>query len=436
MSPPDPQRAREFAVEVVRRLREAGFAALWAGGCVRDRLLGLEPKDYDVATDAAPEQIRAVFGRRQTLAIGQAFGVITILGPRGAGPIEVATFRRDGGYSDGRHPDQVTFCNDREDALRRDFTINGMFFDPLEQRVVDYVGGQQDLQRRLVRAIGDPTARFAEDKLRMLRAVRFAATFQFTLDPGTLAAIRQHAGDIVVVSAERIGGEVRRMLVDPHRARAVELLAASGLLTVVFPELSVLVPPLLPASPGESPPAAWQTTRAILGGLKTSAFSVALAALIREVFRGESGGVGDIEPLCRRLKLTVADRKQAEFLLRHETAIRAARSLPWPQLQRILIQDGAADLVSYGRAVAEVVDGHTADIDEAAECLARPLAQLNPPPLITGNDLQRLGILPGPDYRRILDAVRDAQLEQRIVAAPEALDLALRLSHNLGPSDE
>jgi poly(A) polymerase len=429
---PDPQLAREFALQVVTRLREAGFAALWAGGCVRDRLLGLEPKDYDVATDAVPEQIRGVFGRRKTLAIGQAFGVITVLGPRGAGQIEVATFRRDGGYSDGRHPDQVTFCNDREDALRRDFTINGMFFDPLEHRVVDYVGGQRDLQRRLVRAIGDPAARFAEDKLRMLRAVRFAATFQFTLDPATLAAIQRHAGDLVVVSAERIGAEIRRMLVDRQRARAVELLAAAGLLTIVFPELGVLVPPLPAASASESvsasPWAAWQTTVAILRTLKTSSFSVALAALVREAFRRESGGLEDIEPLCRRLKLTAADRKESEFLLRHESAIRSARSLPWPQLQRILIRDAAADLVSYGRAVAAVVDGHTADIDYAAQCLAQPMAQLNPPPLITGEDLCRLGIPAGPEYKRILGTVRDAQLEQRIVTTQEALDLALHVS--------
>lgn len=423
MPPLDPQAARRFAVEVVRRLREAGFSALWAGGCVRDQLLGLPPKDYDVATDATPEQIRDVFGRRRTLAIGQAFGVMTVLGPRGAGQIEVATFRRDVGYSDGRHPDQVAFCSAQEDAVRRDFTINGMFFDPLADRVVDYVGGQEDLQRGLVRAIGDPAARFAEDKLRMLRAVRFAATFQFALDPGTLTAIQRHAAEIVAVSAERIGAELRRMLVDRNRVRAVELLVASGLMPIVFPELGSLVP----ASPTDAPLIAWQTTMSILRCLRTSSFSVALAALVREAFRGESRGAGDIEPLCRRLKLTVADRKESEFLLRHESVIRTARGLPWPQVQRILIQEGAADLLSYGRAVAEVVDGHTSDIDYAAERLALPPDQLNPPPLLTGDDLQRLGIPTGPAYKRILDAVRDAQLDSRIHASQEALELAQRL---------
>ncbi len=419
----DPQVARQFAVEVVSRLREAGFTALWAGGCVRDQLLGLPPKDYDVATDATPEQIRGVFGRRKTLTIGQAFGVITVLGPPGAGQIEVATFRRDVGYSDGRRPDQVAFCDAQEDALRRDFTINGMFFDPLDNRVVDYVGGQEDLQRRLVRAIGDPVARFAEDRLRMLRAVRFTATFHFALDPGTLAAIQHHAAEIVVVSAERIGAELRRMLVDKNRALAVELLVASGLMPVVFPELSSIVP----ATPADAPSIAWQTTMSIVRCLQTPSFSVALAALVREAFRDESRGTADIEPLCRRLKLTVADRKETEFLLRHESEIRTARSLPWPQLQRILIQEGAADLLSYGRAVATVVDGHTADIDYAAERLALPPAQLNPPPLLTGDDLQRLGIPPGPAYKRILDTVRDAQLDGRVETARQALELAQRV---------
>lgn len=432
---PDPQRARDFAVDVVRRLRAAGYTALWAGGCVRDRLLQLEPKDYDVATNALPEQIRAIFGHRKTLVIGQVFGVITVLGPRGAGQIEIATFRRDGGYSDGRHPDRVTFCDAREDALRRDFTINGMFFDPLENRVVDYVGGQTDLQRGVVRAIGDPAARFAEDKLRMLRAVRFTATFQFALDPGTQAAIQRHAEDIVVVSAERIGGEVRRMLVDRHRARAVELLAVCGLLTQVFPELSGLGSPAAAgAAASASPPDAWQITLAVLRTLQTCRFSVALAALVREALAGRSAVADEIERLCRRLKLSTADRKETEFLLRHEAAVRAARSLPWPQLQRILIQDGAADLVRYARAVAEVVDGHTVEIDYAAQCLARPIAQLNPPPLLTGDDLRRLGLPPGPGYRQILAAVRDAQLEQRIGSAAEAQDLALRLAASAAPT--
>src|SRR5262249_50574556 len=195
---------REFAISVVRRLQEAGHQALWAGGCVRDELLGLAPKDYDVATDARPEEVRRLFKR--TIAVGASFGVVEVLGQRPL-KVQVATFRSDISYSDGRHPDAVVFSTARDDAVRRDFTINGMFFDPLGNQLIDYVGGQADLQAKVLRAIGDPATRIAEDKLRMLRAVRIAARFELTIDPATFAAIRTMADQITVVSAERIAEE-------------------------------------------------------------------------------------------------------------------------------------------------------------------------------------------------------------------------------------
>ncbi len=169
MSQIDSHKQREFAIDVVRRLREHAYEAYWAGGCVRDQLLGKPPKDFDVATSAKPDEIRQVFGPRRTIAIGAAFGVITVVGPRSAGQIEVATFRQDASYSDGRHPDSVQFSTPAADAERRDFTINGMFYDPVDDRVIDFVGGRDDLARQIIRAIGDPPARFAEDKLRLLR---------------------------------------------------------------------------------------------------------------------------------------------------------------------------------------------------------------------------------------------------------------------------
>ena len=204
-----PENARQFALWVVQKLRDAGHEALWAGGCVRDELLGQHPSDYDVATSATPQEVRLCFGYRRTLAIGAAFGVITVVGRREQGQIEVATFRCDAAYSDGRHPDHVSFSTAREDALRRDFTINGLFFDPIAQKIIDYVDGRQDLEAGIVRAIGDPYQRFAEDKLRMLRAVRFAATFGFAIEADTLAAVQREAGQIRVVSAERIAAELR-----------------------------------------------------------------------------------------------------------------------------------------------------------------------------------------------------------------------------------
>jgi len=220
MTPFDPDKQQQFAEDVVGRLREAGFEAYWAGGCVRDQMMGRRPKDFDVATSATPEQIRELFGRRRTLAIGAAFGVITVLGGKPLEPIEVATFRRDAAYSDGRHPDSVTFSSAEEDASRRDFTINGLFYDPVEKKVIDFVGGCEDMQRRVIRAIGCPRDRITEDKLRMLRAVRFAAALEFEIDEETFLAVREMADQIGVVSAERIAAEVTKMLIGRNRVRA------------------------------------------------------------------------------------------------------------------------------------------------------------------------------------------------------------------------
>src|SRR5580692_10955471 len=241
---PSADRQREFAVDVVRRLQGAGFRALWAGGCVRDILMGRAPQDYDVATDARPDAVRDLFGRRRTLAVGASFGVIIVLGPKGAGNVDVATFRTEGPYLDGRRPEHVEFATPEEDAQRRDFTINGMFYDPISEQVHDYVGGESDLAARVVRAIGRPADRMTEDKLRMLRAVRFAATLDFQLDAATANAVRAMAPEIHVVSAERIAQELKKMLVDPHRRRAIELARDTQLLLEILPELQ----PVLEAS--------------------------------------------------------------------------------------------------------------------------------------------------------------------------------------------
>ena len=194
------QTLRQSALEVVQRLRAAGYEAVWAGGCVRDQLLGIEPKDYDIASSATPDEVRRLFGRRHTLPIGASFGVITLLGPWKAGQIEVATFRSEAGYSDGRHPDRIEFSTAEIDAQRRDFTINGLFYDPETDQVLDYVGGRDDLAAGIIRAIGDPDERIGEDKLRMLRAIRFAARFGFQLDEPTRTAISKRADELHMVS--------------------------------------------------------------------------------------------------------------------------------------------------------------------------------------------------------------------------------------------
>lgn len=421
--PLDLAQARAFAVEVVGRLRASGFEALWAGGCVRDQLLGLVPKDYDVATSARPEQIREVFGHRRTLPIGAAFGVISVIGPRGAGHIEVATFRRDAEYLDGRHPSGVTFTNAEEDARRRDFTINGIFYDPLVEKVIDYVGGQQDLENRLVRAIGDPGQRLAEDKLRMLRAIRFAATFEFALDGETLAAIMQQADELTVVSVERIAGELRRMLVHPQRRRAMELLRASRLLDVVFPEVASAAQ----KPPADSPLATWENKLAILERLREPTFSVALAAVLRDLSFPDEPRLELARQICWGLSLSNEESAGVHKLLSEEALIRQAKELPWPKLQRILIAPRVGELLEYCQAVAEVLDGSTAAVDHCRQLLLLPADQLDPKPLITGEDLKRAGIPTGPMYKVILEAVRDAQLEGKVMDQAAALELARRL---------
>src|SRR5712691_10849232 len=307
--PLDPVLQREFAVEVVRRLKDAGYTALWAGDCVRDHLLGKTPKDYDVATNATPEQVRRVFSKRKTLDVGASFGVIIVVGPKRAGDVEVATFRSDLGYSDGRRPDAVRFSTPEEDAQRRDFTINGMFYDPVEQRVLDFVGGERDLADGIVRAIGDPHDRMREDKLRLLRAVRFTAAFEFQLDPVTKAAVTEMASQIHIVSAERIAAELRRMLTDRHRNSAIELADEVGLLREILPEVvgqgsgvRGQGSEVRPKAEGREPmavipkPVSLDSRLSALRLLQQPSFELAFAVLLL--------GVSNVEEICRRLRLS------------------------------------------------------------------------------------------------------------------------------------
>jgi poly(A) polymerase len=409
----DPEQQRAFAVAAVEKLRAAGFEAYWAGGCVRDRLLGRDPKDYDVATNATPDEIRHLFTKRRTLAVGAAFGVIAVLGPPSAGQIEVATFRQDAAYSDGRHPDAVSFSTPEADAQRRDFTINGLFYDPLEDEVIDFVGGQADLAQGIVRAIGDPQARFVEDKLRLLRAVRFAATFDFALDAATLAAIVEMGPQIVAVSAERVAAEMRLMLASIHRSRAVALLRKVGLLNVLLPELS------------EATPTAIATTQRVLEALAEAEFPLALAGLLHAV----------VEPAAcleigRRWKLANRETERTHWLLEKQRSLVNASQTPWPKLQRLLIAEGIEDLLALHAAIAHSAAQPATYVDYCRELLKKPPEELNPAPLITGDDLITHGVPRGKLYRWLLDAVRDAQLEKQVTTRAEALALVDRLRTN------
>ncbi len=405
MDSSEPQ--RDFARQVVQKLRDAGHQALWAGGCVRDELLGRPPKDYDVATSALPEQVRELFGRKRTLAIGASFGVISVLGGKQYDPIEVATFRSDGDYLDGRHPTEVTFTSAEEDAQRRDFTINGLFFDPLKQQLIDYVSGEQDLKVGVVRAIGDASARFAEDKLRMLRAVRFATTFDFSIDATTQAAIHSMATEVTVVSAERIGVELRKILQSAQRARGLELLRQTGLLKPLFPVLDELA---------QRDEAAWHNIITRLQALETESMPVAFAAL----FCDTPDAQGVIES-GRSFRFTNKEIDRASWLVATLGVIRDADSLPWPRLQRVLAHEGAADLLKLAEATWGT---DQPGVQVCRERLALPAEQLNPPLLITGDDLVAHGLRPGKHFGELLDYLRDLQLDGKLSSADEALVVA------------
>ncbi len=449
MGPHAPETEREFAVEVVRRLQEAGCQALWAGGCVRDELLGLTPQDYDVATDARPEQVRKLF--RRTIAVGMSFGVVEVLGPRtAAGPlkVQVATFRSDVSYSDGRHPDAVVFSSAREDALRRDFTINGMFFDPIKNELLDFVGGREDLERRVLRAIGDPATRFTEDKLRLLRAVRMATRFGLTLDPATEAAVRAMAPQITVVSEERIAEELRKLLVGPRRAQGVDLLYHTGLAAVILPE--VIPMKGLPQGPPAAPTGdLWGHVLAVLDRLGPDvSFPLAFAALLHDVgkprtvgrtpdrytfYYHEHVGCRMASEICQRLKLSNAERERVEWLVEKHQLLCGVRQMRTSKLKMILVHPGIHELLALHRADA-LASGRSADHVDYCEYLLREWSQeeLNPPPVCTGHDLTRHGLEPGPLYKRLLDAVREAQLDGTITTLREALELVDRLLKEWG----
>lgn len=408
-----PAKQREFAVEVVRQLREHNFEAYWAGGCVRDHLLGRTPYDYDVATSAHPEQIRAVFHHRKTLAIGAAFGVMTVIGPRGAGQVEVTTFRQDVSYSDGRHPDRISFSSPEEDAKRRDFTINGMFYDPLAERIIDFVGGEGDLRQGLVRAIGQPRERFTEDKLRMLRAIRFASIFDFRLEEQTAAAIREMVLQVTIVSAERIADEMRIMLVHPSRARAVRLMQAMGLLAAILPEVESPAGSVssefdekfnLHAVAANS--SAWQQTLAMLQWLKQPSFSLSLAVLLRAAVGNDLA-----EVVGRRWRLGRKEIESLAWLLRHQRDLAGASAKRWSQIQPLLAAEGAGELVELHGVQAQLGAVDPNDVDFCRDQLHRPQEELKPAPLIGGADLIGLGIPRGPVFTKLLQMARDAQLD-------------------------
>ena len=421
------EKARLFAVKTVRKLRKAGFIAYFAGGCVRDQEMRptQDPHDYDIATNALPDQIQEVFTKKKTLAIGAAFGVITLIGTRATGNIEIATFREDTAYSDGRHPDGVSFCNAEQDALRRDFTINGMFYDPIDEQVIDFVNGRADIVAKVIRAIGIPAERFQEDKLRILRAIRLATTLKFTIHAETLAAVNQFAENLQQVSRERILVELRRTLESDNYQRGLELLLDTGALTYAVPGLTL---------PESSQAAHWQSLLAITAAMPANDFLSTLALIFKTL--APDAILIDVRASLKKMKMSNDDIRTVCWMVDHVDQFINANSAPWPQIQRLLIDPHAANTLAIATAWSNHHQQSTAGIEFCQQKLDLPMEQLDPAPLLDGKDLQEMGLHPGPLFSKVLTAVRDAQLTGETTTKPDAAVLALAVFQQLSDALE
>ena len=425
---------RQAATDIVQRLRDAGFEAYLVGGCVRDIVMGNEPKDYDIATSAPPEQVVGIFP--DSLTVGAHFGVVIV--PREEGNVEVATFRRDGLYTDGRHPVQVEYAKSaEEDVRRRDFTINGLLYDPLENRVIDYVGGQADVRGHRVRAVGDPYQRFSEDRLRMLRAVRFAARFNFELDPAAADAIRKLAGEIRLISAERIRDEILKILTEGQAHRGFELLDSTNLLEPVLPEVKAM-------QGVEQPPEfhpegdVWTHTLMMLDGLKNPTPTLALGVLLHDVGKPSTFAVRErirfdnhvevgakmAEEICKRLRLSLRETERVGELVRHHLRFKDLPRMKRSTQIRFLRMQGFEEHLELHRLDCLASHGKLENYELATQMLGElPEEEIRPPRLLTGNDLIHEGYRPGPIFKQILQAVEDAQLEGEIQTQEDALRL-------------
>ena len=434
--------AREFAEQVCSTLQGLGYQAYLVGGCVRDILLGREPADYDVSTDATPDRVEQIFPN--SLTVGAQFGVVVVIGESSRDnnlQVEVATFRSDVGYSDGRHPDAVLYTKSaQEDVKRRDFTINGLLLDPKTDEVLDYVGGRDDLRAGIIRAIGGPEERFGEDKLRMLRAVRFAARFGYAIEPETLRAIQKLAPEVVQVSAERLRDELTKLLTEGSARRGFELLDETRLLPEVLPEIARM-------KGVEQPPQfhpegdVWMHTRMMLEGLKPGCSStLAWGVLLHDVgkpptFAPPSGPNGRIrfdrhvevgtrmaEEISRRLRFSNADTEQIAALVANHLRFKDVPQMKQATLKRFARLERFCEHLELHRLDCMSSHRNLENYEFMRRFLAEtPQEQVHPPRLLTGDDLIRLGLRPGPKFKEILETAEDAQLDGKIATHDEAL---------------
>ena len=425
---------RETATEIVRRLQTAGFSAYWVGGCVRDSLLGREPEDYDIATSAMPDQIEYLF--RRTIPVGRKFGVIIVL--EGGHEFQVATFRAEADYQDGRHPEHVTFSDAKADASRRDFTVNGLFYDPIQNKLHDWVNGEADLRAKRLRTIGAPEERFAEDHLRLLRAVRFAAQLDFEIETETFAALKANAPKILAVSAERIREELIKLFRPPYAARGLDLLRDSGLLKQVLPEIAATIDCaqspdyhpegtvyehiklMLAALPPDAPPSLpWTVLLHDVAKPVTASLDPKSGAI--HFYGHEKVGAAMAEALLQRLKFPRKQTDEIVAAVLHHMQFKDVKEMRKSTLRRMLMRETfplelelhRLDCVGSHRML------HQYDfmVEQARELEQQPEIR---PPLLTGDDLMALGVKPGREMGALLEELREKQLSDELKTGDEA----------------
>ena len=425
--------AVEKAVAIVKRLREHGYESYFAGGCVRDMLLKKPPQDYDITTNAHPDEIAKIFP--QTIPVGAQFGVMLVLVE--GQPFEVATFRHDGPYLDGRRPSHVRYGSLREDIGRRDFTINGMVYDPLQDQVIDWVDGRKDLKDKRIRAIGKPRERFEEDRLRMVRAIRFAASLDFSVEDDTFAAIRELAPTITVISWERIGDEVTRILTEGGARKGFELLDEAGLLKVLLPEIEAMKG--VEQSPDHHPEGdVFIHTMLTLSYLDSPTETLAYGCLLHDVgkpacIRREDGrltfyghmerGAEMAEEILRRLKRTRATRERVAYLVRNHLRHLQAPNMRVSTLKRFLGEEGIDELLELTRIDALSANGDLQYYQFCKQKLTELKSEeIHPTPLLRGKDLIAMGFSPGPIFHEILKQLEEAQLGGELSSREQAIE--------------
>ena len=425
---------RKFAAEIVTTLQQAGFAAFWVGGCVRDFLLGREPQDFDIATDAKPEQVEQLF--RKTIPVGKKFGVIVVV--ENGIQFQVATFRAEADYQDGRRPEKIEFANAEADALRRDFAVNGLFYDPLTEKIHDWVGGEKDLRAKIIRTIGKPEERFGEDHLRMLRAVRFAAQLGFEIEPKTFAAIKSLAPKIKIISAERIRDELLKLFRPPHASRGLVLLRDSGLLEHILPELVATIS--CEQSPDFHPEGSvFNHIRLMLEKLPPDAdpllpWAVLLHDIAKPVTAEKDLATGKIhfyghekvgaemaEKILQRLKFPNKQTDEIVEAVRHHMQFKDVKLMRKATLRRLLMRETFPLELELHKLDCLGSSGNLEHynflVEQAVELKNQPEIL---PPLLTGNDLIELGVKPGKELGTLLHEIRERQLADELRTPDEA----------------